>query len=315
MILRITLTCTLAFIMLTAAAISKNVNKNAGTSAFPFLKIDISARAVAMGGAFTGLANDESALYYNPAGIAQFEEKRFIATYHNYFADMQSGFLGFIKPLSIDKSYLGIYVSYLNYGNFTETDMSGNTLGDFSGGDLVLAGTIAIRQNYSWRVGATTKLIYEKVQDYSATGIAFDFGAKYTSDREYYAAGIMIQNLGFQLAGLGEEKDKLPLTVRGGISARLKGIPLLLATDVIMPIDNDMSLAIGGEFRPVERFQARMGWNTFGSNYQTANSDDGWAGLGLGFGLDITDDINLSYSFTPAAELGESHRITISGGF
>lgn len=292
-----------------------DVNSNAGTSAFPFLKIDPSARAVALGGAFTGLANDESALYYNPAGIAQFETMRFIVTYHNYFADMQSGFLGFIKPLTPDKTYLGIHITYMNYGKFIETDNAGNELGDFSGSDILLAGSLAYRHSYSWRFGLTTKLIYEKIHDYSATGLAFDVGAKFTSDREYYSAGLMVQHLGFQLTALGDEKDKLPLTFRAGGSARLKGLPLLLTSDIILPTDNDMAFAFGGEYTALKPFYIRAGWNTFGSNYQAANSDDNWAGLGLGFGFDFRENLHIAYAFTPAAELGDSHRITLSGGF
>jgi len=298
-----------------ASQVHAEINSNAGTSAFPFLKIEPSARAVAMGGAFTGLADDESALYYNPAGIAQFETKRYIATYHNYFADMQSGFLGFVKPLTPDKTYLGIYLTYLNYGDFTETDNSGNELGTFSGSDLVVAGTFAYKHTYNWRFGLTGKLIYEKVHDYSATGLAFDIGAKYSSDREYYTAGLMVQNLGFQMTALGDEKESLPLTVRAGGSARLKGLPLLLTSDIILPTDNDVALAIGGEYAVAKPFFIRAGWNTFGSNYQAANSDDNWAGLGLGFGFDVKDKMQISYAFTPAAELGDSHRITLSGGF
>ncbi|MGH8014701.1 MAG: PorV/PorQ family protein [Candidatus Zixiibacteriota bacterium] len=291
------------------------VNSNAGTSAFPFLKIDASARAVSMGGAFTGLANDESALYYNPAGIAHFEDKRFIASYHNYFVDMQSGFLGFIKPLSQGKYFLGLHISYLNYGKFIETDNSGTELGEFSGSDLVLAGTVAFNNGYAWKFGATTKIIYEKIHDYSASGLAFDIGAKYSSNREYYSAGIMIQNLGFQFGGLGDEKDKLPLTIRGGGSARLKGMPLTVTSDIIIPTDNDPDFAFGGEYAALKPFYIRLGWNTFGSNYQAANSDDNWAGLGLGFGFDFKDKMHLAYAFTPGAELGDSHRITLSGGF
>jgi len=291
------------------------VNSSAGTSAFPFLKIDASARAVSMGGAFTGLADDESALYYNPAGIALFEDKRFIASYHNYFVDMQSGFLGLIKPLSMGKYVLGIHISYLNYGSFVETDNSGTILGEFSGSDLVLAGTIAFKKDYTWKFGATSKIIYEKIQDFSAAGLAFDFGAKYTSDRGYYSAGIMIQNLGFQLSSLGDEKEKLPLTFRTGGSARLKGLPLSVSSDLIIPTDNDLDFAIGGEYQAAKQFYIRLGWNTFGSNYQAANSDDNWAGLGLGFGFDFNEKMHIAYAFTPGAELGDSHRITLSGGF
>lgn len=291
------------------------VNSNAGTSAFPFLKIEPTARAVSMGGAFTGLANDESSLYYNPAGIAGFEDNRFVASYHNYFVDMQTGFLGIIKPLSQGKYFLGLHITYLNYGSFIETDNTGNELGEFSGSDLVLAGTFAFKHGFAWKFGATAKLIYEKIHDYSAGGIGFDLGAKYSSNREYYSAGFMIQNLGMQLNGLGDDKDKLPLTFRGGGSARLKGIPLTVAADLILPTDNDMDFAIGGEYAALKPLYIRLGWNTFGSNYQAANSDDKWAGLGLGFGFDFSNKMHLAYAFTPGAELGDGHRITLSGGF
>ena len=37
----------------------------------------IGTRALAMGGAFVGLADDFSAIYWNPAGIAHFKQKHF----------------------------------------------------------------------------------------------------------------------------------------------------------------------------------------------------------------------------------------------
>ena len=305
----------LLILLLLSSHTNAAVNSSAGTSAFSFLKIDASARAVSMGGAFTGLANDESALYYNPAGIAQFESKRFIASYHNYFVDMQSGFLGFIKPLSQEKYFLGLHITYLNYGKFIETDIAGNELGNFSGSDIVVAGSFAFKKGHSWKFGATTKLIYEKIHDYSATGLAFDLGIKFSSDREYYNAGLMVQNLGLQMTALGDEKEKLPLTVRAGGAIKLKGLPLLLTSDIILPTDNNMALAVGGEYSQLKPFYIRAGWNTFGSNYQAANSSDNWAGLGLGFGFDFKEKMHIAYAFTPGAELGDSHRITLSGGF
>ena len=98
-------------ILAAGSGLGKDISTNAGTSAFPFLKINVGARPVAMGGAFTGVADDESSLYYNPAGIAVFEEKRFIAGYHNYFVDMQSGFLGYVHSLN-ERQTLAFYVSY-----------------------------------------------------------------------------------------------------------------------------------------------------------------------------------------------------------
>ena len=82
-----------------------SINSSAGTSAFSFLKINVGGRAVGMGSAFTGLADDESALYYNPAGLVSFEESRFVAEYHNYFAGLQSGFAGYVHRLTEDRAY------------------------------------------------------------------------------------------------------------------------------------------------------------------------------------------------------------------
>lgn len=305
--------CVLAAALFTgASAWSADINKNAGTSGFPFLKIDVGARAVAMGGAFTGLADDESALYYNPAGIALFEQPRLIAGYHSYIADLQSGFLGYIRPFGGNKAF-GAYISYLNYGDFTETDMEGNTLGEFGGSDLLFGLTGAYRPRYGLSFGATVKFIYEKLQEFSATGIAADLGARYSTNRDRYIFGLAVQHLGTQLSALGDEKDDLPITVRGGAAAHPKGLPLTLAADIIIPVDNDPVVAFGAEYVELKPLYLRVGWNSFGSNYRTADSDDSWAGLGLGVGFDIKQ-YHISYAFTPGAELGDSHRITFSGG-
>ncbi len=289
-----------------------DIHEKAGTSAFPFLKINISARAVAMGGAFTGLADDEASLYYNPAGIVTFEqESRYIIGYHNYFTDIQSGFAGYIRTIN-EKMTFGGYLSYLNYGKFTEANRFGEVTGDFSGGDLMGAATLAYRFNYNYAGGITIKAIYEKIQKYSAAGFAIDLGAKYIGDREKFTAGIMIQNLGKQLSGFGDEKYRMPLTVRTGIAIKPRGLPVQLSSDLIIPVDNDIVFAIGAEYYELEPIYFRLGWNSFGSNYVAEGSEDNLAGLSLGFGFDVRN-MQVSYSFSPGADLGDSHRITLTG--
>ncbi|MEA2030996.1 MAG: PorV/PorQ family protein [candidate division Zixibacteria bacterium] len=288
------------------------IDSKAGTSGFPFLKINIGARSVAMGGAFTGLADDESALYYNPAGIVSLEKNRYIAGYHNYFVDMQSGFLGYIRKYRENLS-IGWWASYLNYGDFIRTDQTGTVLGDFSGGDLLLAVSAASRRGYNFSYGGTVKFIFESVEEYTATGLAIDAGIHYSRLRNRLRFGLTVKNLGLQLSSLGDEKDPLPLTLRTGIALRPRGLPFTLSGDIIFPADNDIVFAFGGEYWEFQPFFFRMGWNSFGSNYRTSDSEDSWAGLGIGIGFDIKQ-MQISYAFTPGAELGNSHRITITGG-
>ena len=54
---------------------------DAGTSGFTFLKMNFSARARAMGNAYTGLSNDASAVFYNPAGMIQITSSQASNTY------------------------------------------------------------------------------------------------------------------------------------------------------------------------------------------------------------------------------------------
>jgi hypothetical protein len=292
---------------------AKEINSSAGTSGFSFLKINVGGRAVAMGGAYTGLADDEASLYYNPAGIAGLEEPRFIAEYHDYFAGMQSGFGGYMKPVGLDK-VAAVYISYLNYGEFTQTDRAGNVEGTFGGSDMLIAGTFAWRRSYQLYLGATAKFIYEKIQDYTATGLAVDIGLRYQSDRGRYAGGLLVQNLGTQLSSLGEgEKDGLPTTFRAGFSGKPKGMNSVLTADLIVPMDNDLQVAFGVEYFNLKPLFLRMGWNSFGSNFRTDYSDNGLAGLSFGIGLEYKS-LQFSYSMTPAADLGDSHRITVTGG-
>ncbi|PKK82144.1 MAG: hypothetical protein CVT49_15255 [candidate division Zixibacteria bacterium HGW-Zixibacteria-1] len=297
------------------AVLADENNSNVGTSVFDFLKIQAGARPVAMGGAFTGVADDEASLYYNPAGVVDLEGRHFIAGYHNNIFDMQSGFLGYIHPLR-EGQKLSVYVNYLNYGSFDRTTVDGEVIGDFSGGDLLLATSYAREMNERIDVGVTGKFIYEKIDEYSASGFAFDLGLKYSlNDRNSTTFGLMMQNLGTQLSTYvsGGDKESLPLTIRGGGSTHPRGLPVVVAADVIYPTDNDVYFAVGAELVSTRPLFIRAGWTNLGENYKTGAGSDDLAGFSAGIGLE-SNKLQISYTVSPQAELGTSHRITFTGG-
>ena len=57
----------ISFLIFSLRAITGQTN--VGTTSASFLEIGAGARSLAMGGAYVSLANDVSALYWNPAGI------------------------------------------------------------------------------------------------------------------------------------------------------------------------------------------------------------------------------------------------------
>ena len=289
-------------------------NENAGTTVFNFLKIESAARPTAMGGAFTGLADDASALYYNPAGTATLDGRQFILGYNNSIIDIQSGFIGYIHPVGAERKFL-VYLNYLNYGDFIRTDANGEVDGTFSGSDILFAAGYAMKVKEDLQAGGTAKLIYEKIETYSAIGFAADLGLKWKLERSKTEIGLMIQNLGLQASTFvdGGDKESLPLTIRGGFSSHLRGLPLLFAADLIYPTDNDLYFAFGTELLSIKPLYIRLGWSSLGSNYKTDSDKDDLAGFAAGFGFDY-NRMQLSYTITPQAELGTSHRVTLTGG-
>jgi hypothetical protein len=303
----------LLFLLLIGNVRAGSDNTRVGTRTFNFLKIEVAARPVSMGGAFTGVADDESALYYNPAGVAALEGRRYIFGYQNNVFDMQSGFAGYIHPLGENKK-ISVYLDYLSYGEFIRTDEFGAEDGTFSGSDLLLGLGYAMSFKNDIQAGATLKLIYEKVDVYSSHGFAFDFGLRKSFNYDRGSIGLMIQNLGVQLSGFtsDSEKDPLPLRFRIGGAIEPRGLPMKLAGDIVLPADNDAYFAIGMEFLAVKPLFLRLGWSGFGSNYKTGMAGDDISGFAAGFGVKH-NNMQLSYAISPQAELGTSHRITLTG--
>jgi hypothetical protein len=91
------------------------------TSMLTFLKIGLGARAVGMGEAFTPIADDATAMYWNPAGLALLEERRVHVTHTEWPADVNYEAVFFTMPARwLGGGGLGFQVSSLR----TELDFT-----------------------------------------------------------------------------------------------------------------------------------------------------------------------------------------------
>src|SRR5215470_1025125 len=105
-----------------------------GTTAANFLKMGIGPRAVAMGEAQVGLADDVYAAYWNPAGLAQIQNREVGFVQTEYFQDIHSQYAAYAHPTDTLGTFAGSF-TYLNIGKFDSFDASGQPTGQVGASD------------------------------------------------------------------------------------------------------------------------------------------------------------------------------------
>ena len=61
----------------------------------------------------------------------------------------------------------------------TRTNVAGDIIGDFGGSDMAIGATYARKLSPQLARGGTAKFIYQKIDQYSSTGLAVDAGLLY----------------------------------------------------------------------------------------------------------------------------------------
>src|SRR5512147_3087390 len=102
---------------------------------YAFLKTETGARAAALAGSFVSVTNDPNGIFYNPASLFTVDGKRGSVGFFKHLLDINGGHIAYSQEIE-DVGRFGAGILYLDYGDFTETDESGNELGSFGAGDL-----------------------------------------------------------------------------------------------------------------------------------------------------------------------------------
>ena len=99
----------------------------AASGALQSMNTQTGAQATALGGAFSSIACDTTALEWNPAGMAWFTRPEIQTTYNQWFLDTFFQNLGLVYP--VEWGALGIQMSYVSFGTFDNRDLFGNIQG------------------------------------------------------------------------------------------------------------------------------------------------------------------------------------------
>ena len=277
----------------------------AGTCTAQFLKIGAGARGLAMGGAFTAVADDATAVYWNPAGLNRVKEKSAALMHSLWLENTSNSWVSYAHPASFGN--FGAGVQYFSYGKIEGCDEYGAKQDDFSPIDTAVSLSYA-RNLLGTDLGLSLKYISSKITD-TATAFAVDAGAvRKAGDR--LSLAIVVLNLGTKMKFI-DEADSLPLSIRLGGAYVVSG-SFTAAIGITMPQDNRVSYCAGGEYRHAfgkgVAACARAGYNT------GSNDAGGMSGFAAGAGISC-GRYGIDYAFVPFEGIGSTHQISFNIGF
>lgn len=278
----------------------------AGTSAAAFLKLGAGARAEGMGRAFSSVADDVTAVYWNPAGLAQLETAELAAMQNTHFVDTQYQFVAGARPFGDNVFGLSIY--RLDYGTIDRYTAADVKEGGFSAGSLAANLSMGRKIGDRLMAGVTAKFVQETLESETAGTFAADLGMIYKLDRANVSAVIQHAGAGLKMVS---ESAPLPLTVRLGASQKFVQDKLLAAVEISKANDSDASFHGGVEYRLTQIIALRGGYTaTPGQSTDLGGLTGANAGLGMTF-----NRFNLDYSVSPFGDLGLSHRFSLGYKF
>jgi len=286
--------------------------KKLAQTGLQFLKVDVGARAAAMGGAFMMVGDDANAMFYNPGGIAFIQKDYdFFAARTEWIADISYTAGGLVKNFG-NWGHVGVNLTTCEYGDFIGTRVAATEKGFVETGMLDI-GAYAVGVTYAktltnkFTVGGQIKyaaqhlgenlLANGETIENKVSGLAYDFGTIFYPGFKSFRMGMSIRNFSPQFK-YQNTAFELPLKFTIGFAMDVLDFlgehnnnSLLIAFDAIHPRDYPERIHLGGEYLFMDMVALRAGYKF---NYD----EEGLTG-GVGFksnfgGLDIKVDYSYS---------------------
>ncbi len=269
-----------------------------GTSCLPFLRLGQGPRSAALGESYTSLAEDASAIYWNPAGLARVSSCQFAASHQQWFTGITDEVGHAAFPLG--PGALGIGLVYSGDRGFEGWTEENEPDGTFSTWSTAFSAGYGMTILGKYQVGATVEGLMEDLGAARGTGGAVDFG--------FIGHPLTGLGVGFAARHLGAVSyesvtEKLPTEFAAGANYSVAGFTGTV--DVAVPLADDPNVRLGVEYAPIKEAALRIGYRTGPTDLVGLGFASGLTG-GLGF---TVGNFGLDYAFVPYGRLGLTHRI------
>ncbi|MFQ6618217.1 MAG: PorV/PorQ family protein, partial [Fidelibacterota bacterium] len=303
-----------------------------GTFGAQFLKIQVGARGMSLGDAYTIIGDDASTIFWNPAGLTGVRNTSLFFSHTEWLAGIRYE-AGAVARHFDGIGTFGISFSYLTSGEIEETtvDLQEGTGRKFSTVDLMVGASFARMLTDKFGIGGNLKLVKEDLgvgleEDYSDAVWGVDIGILYDTGFRTIKIGMSIRNFGpeMQPAGTYIDYDQGKLIYEPGTTVPQKNkfrqyrMPLNFRFGVaVNPIDNDMgklNLSIVGEHPPDNVERVNMGAEYWFQNMLALRGgySFGHDTKGISFGAGIKfSSVNVDYAYTDFGVLNFVHTASL----
>lgn len=280
-----------------------------GTFGGQFLKIGVSARATAMGSAYTGVADDATAVFWNPGGLVNVLGNEVSVNHVVWAADtkLSSAIVAF-NPRTIPGTFAFSVRSFWMDPQLERTAYNPEGTGrTFDAGSTTFGLSYARFFTDKFSAGFTMNYLHMGLAETAVNTGSFDFGIMYRIGIKDLKLGMAIQHMGGKYQ-FDQRESKLPMTFKVGTSFNLyrsESQRLGVALEFQHPTDNLEHANAGLEYAMNNIFFVRGGYNI---NYDT----DGIA-FGFGAALPTGEETSMQadYSGVDMGPLGLVHRLSL----
>ncbi len=312
----------LAAILLPASGASAaEIFQKVGTAGAQFLKIGTGARAVGMGEAFVAVADDASAIWWNPAGVARITmngESHLTLNHSTWPADISHEFFGYAFTYGGLPGAFALSSTVLQMDPIARrTVYSPEGTGEnFDAGSFNLATTWSKNLIDRFAFGVTAKYIHLGLAEENADGMVVDFGTLYYTDFRTIRIGMAIQSLGPSISFI-DDSFPMPTMFKVGTAMDVytsENHNLLGAFQFDHPADNAERASVGAEytlkaFEPNVRLQLRTGYRF------NRDEERGTAGFGVQFPTGSASFMRIDYAWSQMDILDNTHKFSAELSF
>jgi hypothetical protein len=229
-----------------------------GGAAGQLLRFGSSARSLAVGDAFVGLADDVSTAYWNPAGLEQLRTAEVTALHAELLDGADYEFFAIGAPTRSMGTF-ALSGTLMRLGGFERTSLFADLDEEFSQTESAFALSYA-RMVRGISVGLSVKAVNQSIAGLSGSGMGGDVGVYYRPTH-LFGLGAAVQNVIAPRVRLDQEEDEWARAVRGGAALHLLDGRVVTMADVAVVDGGGTRLSGGMEVWPQESFAMRGGYN------------------------------------------------------